>query len=68
VGVYIPDQVVENKVIIEIKVKPFLTKQDIQQFWNYLKGSEYKVGYLVNFGKAGGVEIIRKVYNTARDK
>lgn len=68
VGTYVPDQIVERKIIIEIKAKEFLTKKDIQQFWNYLKGSEYKVGYLVNFAKPGGVEMIRKVYDTARNK
>jgi GxxExxY protein len=66
VGAYVPDQIVENKIIIEIKAKVFLTKQDLAQFWDYLKGSEYKVGYLVNFGKSGGVEYIRRVYDTAR--
>ena len=68
VGTYIPDQIVEQKIIIEIKAKTFLTKQDIAQFWNYLKGSEYKLGYLVNFGKPGGVEYIRRVYDTVRQK
>jgi GxxExxY protein len=68
VGTYIPDQIVENKIIIEIKAKTFLAKQDIAQFWNYLKGLEYKVGYLVNFGKPGGVECIRRVYDIVRNQ
>lgn len=68
VGSYVPDQVVDNKIVIEIKAKSFLTKQDIQQFWNYLKGSEYKLGYLVNFGQPKKVEIFRRVYDTARKK
>lgn len=66
VGAYVPDLVVDNKIVVEIKAKTFLTKQDIQQFWNYLKGSEYKIGYLVNFGTPGKVEMIRKVYDLAR--
>jgi GxxExxY protein len=66
VGIYVPDIVVENSVIIELKCKPFLTREDTRQFWCYLRGSEYKVGYLVNFGKPGKVEMIRRVYDTAR--
>ncbi|MDP1689425.1 MAG: GxxExxY protein [bacterium] len=66
VGTYIPDLVVNGAIIIEIKCKPTINKGDIKQFWHYLKGSEYKVGYLVNFGRPGGVEFERRVYDTAR--
>lgn len=66
VGVYIPDIIVNSCVIIELKCKQMLTTNDIKQFWQYLKGSKYKVGYLVNFGSKGKVEFIRRVYDTAR--
>lgn len=66
VGVYIPDIVVSNHIFIELKCKPIITKDDIKQFWYYLKCSDYKVGYLINFGASGGVQIIRRVYDTAR--
>ena len=49
IGVYIPDLVVNNKIIIEVKSKPYLTKEDENQFWGYLKGSIYKLGFLVIF-------------------
>jgi len=49
IGVYIPDIVVNKKIIVEIKSKPFLAKEDEKQFWGYLKGSKYKLGFLVNF-------------------
>ena len=49
VGTYIPDFVVNDKIIIEIKSKPFVTKADEKQFWGYLKGSRYELGFLVNF-------------------
>jgi len=62
VGTYVPDLVVEDKILIEVKAKSFLIIKDFDQFWDYLKGSDYKVGYLVNFGKPGGVEMIRRVY------
>jgi len=50
IGTYIPDLVVNNKILIEAKSKPFLTKEDEKQFWGYLKGSDYQLGFLVNFG------------------
>jgi len=49
VGVYIPDIIVDEKIIIEIKSKPYFTKEDEKQFWGYLKGSKYKLGFLINF-------------------
>lgn len=50
IGTYIPDIVINGSIICELKSKPFLTKEDEKQFWGYLKGSEYKLGFLVNFG------------------
>ena len=68
VGMYIPDFLINEKIIVELKAKPYLIKQDIEQFWQYLKSTNYKLGFLVNFGKPGGVEIIRRVYDTGRNK
>jgi len=68
VGTYIPDLIVENKIFIELKQKPMIHKDDIKQFWYYLKNSNYKVGYLINFGSFNGVQVIRRIYDTARDK
>jgi GxxExxY protein len=64
VGTYVPDGIVNNKVLVELKRKTFLTKEDEKQFWLYLKGSEYKVGLLINFGRR--LEIKRRIYDTAR--
>ena len=65
VGVYRPDFVIDNKIIIELKALPFLGNQEKQQLWNYLKGSEYTLGLLINFGHSQ-LEIERVVYETAR--
>lgn len=67
VGTYTPDLVVDGIILIEVKRKPYLTKQDEQQFWYYLKATLYKVGYLINFGD-NGLEIKRRVYDKARQK
>lgn len=66
VGTYVPDIVVNNSIVIEIKCKPNVLRSDILQFWHYLKSSDFKVGYLVNFGKPHGVEIMRRIYDSAR--
>ena len=66
VGVYTPDLIVNNNIFIELKCKPRLTKEDEKQFWYYLKATNYKLGFLINFGSPYGVQIIRRVYDTAR--
>lgn len=48
-GVYVPDFVVNDKIIIEIKATDFTTKQNSEQQLSYLKSSKYEVGFLVNF-------------------
>ena len=65
IGIYIPDKVINDKIILELKRKSYLTKQDIQNFWNYLRGSTYKLGFLVNFGD-DKLEIKRVIYDKAR--
>lgn len=63
VGVYTPDLIVNEAIIIELKAKPFIHREDIQQFWYYLKNSAFSLGFLVNFGEPNGVRIIRRVYD-----
>jgi len=68
VGAYVPDIVVEDKILVEIKAKKFITQQDRKQFWEYLTATDFRLGMLVNFGRPGGVQIIRRIYDTARRK
>jgi GxxExxY protein len=49
IGVYIPDIVINDKIIIELKSKPYLKEEDKKQFWGYLKGSKYELGFLIGF-------------------
>ena len=46
---YIPDVLVENKIIIELKAKPYLTTDDVRQTIEYLKTTKYEIIYIVNF-------------------
>lgn len=66
VGTYIPDKIINDCVLVEVKRKSFLTKEDKEQFWHYLKGSEYKLGLLINFGDEK-LEIKRVIYDRARN-
>lgn len=49
VGEYFADIVVENQVILELKAIESLQKINEAQLLNYLKGTGYKIGFLVNF-------------------
>jgi len=66
VGVYIPDKIVNDVILIELKCKPMLLKEDEKQFWYYLKATNFKVGLLINFGTKK-VEILRRIYDKARE-
>ena len=65
IGVYQPDFVVDDKIIIELKALPFIGVREKKQTWSYLKGSEYKLALLVNFG-GDDVDIQRIIYEKAR--
>lgn len=67
VGTYVPDKIVNNIILLELKCKPYLIKEDEKQFWRYLKASDYKLGLLINFG-TNELEIKRRVYDKAREK
>lgn len=62
VGIYRPDFVVEEKVLIEIKAIPFMTKDQEKQMIYYLKGTNYKLGLLVNFG-SNQLDIRRRIWS-----
>ena len=67
IGIYKPDFVVENKIIIEIKSVTHLTKIDEIQLYYYLKGTNFQLGFLVNFSEEK-LKIIRRIYQSARIK
>jgi len=51
IGDFIPDIIVDNKIILELKSIPELTSANSAQLINYLIITRYKVGYLLNFGE-----------------
>jgi GTP-binding protein LepA len=66
VGTYVPDFVVEGKILVELKSLPEIGKTQEQQIWSYLKGCEYKLAMLINFD-SNDVTFRRIVYDTSRD-
>lgn len=60
IGKYIPDFVVEGKIIIELKAVPFLLPAHKKQTISYLKATNFKLGLLVNFS-LNGLQINRLI-------
>ena len=52
VGEYFADLIVEDKILIELKTVEKLDKIHFAQLKNYLKTTQFKLGLLINFGKA----------------
>ena len=67
IGIYEPDLIIEGKIIIEIKSVLTMPKVFEKQLYYYLRGTDYKVGYLVNFGNEK-IDVRRRVYESARKK
>lgn len=65
IGMYQPDFVLDDKILLELKALPEIGKPQTEQLWSYLKGCDYKLALLVNFGSKD-LEIKRVVYDLAR--
>lgn len=50
IGCYYPDDLVENIILLELKVSSIPQKRDEIQLSEYLKTTPYEVAYLINFG------------------
>jgi GxxExxY protein len=53
---YIPDFVVYEEIIVEIKAVKKLLAEHEAQLMNYLYATKKRVGYLINFGHSGELE------------
>lgn len=49
-GKYVPDFIVDDKIVVELKAIKFIPKPIEDQLLNYLKNSNYELGYVINFG------------------
>jgi GxxExxY protein len=65
VGTYIPDKIINGKIILELKCKPFLVYADRVQSKAYINSTDYKLLLLINFAPIK-LEIVRIIYDRAR--
>ncbi len=57
-----PDFIIENKIVVDLKVKRYSTREDFRQMLRYLKSGGYKLGLIINFGTPK--VIIKRVVNS----
>jgi GxxExxY protein len=60
VGEYIPDIIINESVIVELKCVEYLIETHENQLLNYLKATKCEVGLILNFGK--DPQFIRKIF------
>jgi GxxExxY protein len=53
VGIYYFDFLIEDKIILEIKVRNYFSKKDIEQLYSYLKAKNLKLGIIAHFTRTG---------------
>ena len=53
IGIYYVDFLIENKVVVELKVRNYFSNKDIQQLYSYLKGLNLQLGILAHFTESG---------------
>ncbi len=52
---YIPDFIMYEKIIVEVKSLQYILPQHLRQLRNYLKSTGMRLGILVNFGESSFV-------------
>ncbi len=65
IATYIPDFVISDNILIELKSEQFLAKQFINQIQSYLRVSKYELAFIVNFG-AEELQIRRLIFTNDR--
>jgi GxxExxY protein len=53
IGFYIFDFLVFDKIVVEIKVRNYFSRKDIEQLYRYLKVKNLKLGLIIHFTKEG---------------
>lgn len=61
VGIYYFDFLIEDKIILETKVRDYFSAKDIDQLYSYLKAKGLKLGIIAHFTKSGAR--IKRVVN-----
>jgi len=53
IGIYYFDFLIEDKVVLEIKVRNYFSKKNISQLYLYLKAKNLKLGLIAHFTQSG---------------
>mgnify|MGYP001563518367 FL=1 len=53
VGKYYFDFLINNQIVVELKVRNYFSKKDIEQVYGYLKSKNLKLGILAHFTDSG---------------
>lgn len=53
IGIYYFDFLVDDKIVLEIKVRNYFSEKDIKQLYAYLKAKNLKLGIIAHFTKSG---------------
>lgn len=53
VGIYYFDFLIEDKIVLELKVREYFSKHDIDQVLAYLRAKKLRLGILAHFTKSG---------------
>ena len=53
IGMYYFDFLIEDKLVLETKVRNYFSKKDIQQLHSYLKVQHLKLGLIAHFTQSG---------------
>lgn len=61
IGVYVPDFVIDDKVIVELKAMIDIPQSAGTQLNYYLKATGFRVGLLLNFGSRR-LQVRRRIY------
>ncbi len=64
VGEYFADMIVNDVILLELKSINAILEEYEVQLLNYLKATEFEVGYVMNFGKSATFK--RKVFDNER--
>jgi len=64
VGEFFADMVVNSLILLELKSVGAILEEHEAQLLNYLKATEFEVGYVLNFGKSATFK--RKVFDNDR--
>ena len=53
VGIYYLDFLIQDKIILEIKVRNYFSRKDIEQLYSYLKSENLKLGIIAHLTRTG---------------